>query len=76
MGTNIYHDLVSNKLSFGETNLHHEMEGSTSMLVNGKVNKFTAFIEVRGNPFLVSNFFYDLGFSSRTFVNHRTAGEG
>ena len=52
------------------------MEGSTSMLVNGKVNKFTAFIEVRGNPFLVSIFFYDLGFSSRTFVNHRTAGEG
>ena len=46
---NVCYSLTSNKMSFHETDLRHKMEGSTSGLINGKVNKFTAFIEERRN---------------------------
>ena len=37
------------------SNVYHEMGGSISVLVNDKVNKFTACIKERGNPLLVSS---------------------
>ena len=52
---NVYHNLVSKRLSFHETDLHHELGRSTSMLVSGKVHKFTASVKDRGNYFLVLN---------------------
>ena len=48
--SNVYNDLVSNKLSFRETDLNHEMGDPTFMIVNVEVNKHTAFIKERGNP--------------------------
>ena len=51
--SNVYNNLASNKLSFRETDLHQEMGGSTSMLVNGKSSKLMEFIKESGNTFLV-----------------------
>lgn len=51
--SNVYNNLASNKLSFRKTDLHQEMGGSTSMLVNGKSSKLMEFIKESGNTFLV-----------------------
>ena len=51
------------------------MGGPTSMLVNGKVKKFTVFIKDRGNPFLVSSVTKIYHFPTGQVVNEEDASQ-
>ena len=54
--SNVYQNFTSARLSFRETNLHHELRGSLYKLMNESVNKAYRFISERENPYLISQY--------------------
>ena len=42
--SNLFHGITSSRLSFRETDLHHELCGSTSTLLNESTRKITTFL--------------------------------
>ena len=66
--SNLFHGITSSKLSFRETDLHHELGGSISTLLNESTRKVTTFLAERGNPYLVTS-------SRITKLHHFMAGQ-
>ena len=66
--SNLFHGITSSRLSFRETDLHHELGGSISTLLNESTRKVTTFLAERGNPYLVTS-------SSITKLHHFTTGQ-
>ena len=65
---NLFHGITSSRLSFQETDLHHELCRSISTLLNECTRKVTSFLAHRGNPYLVT-------LSSITRFHHFTTGQ-
>ena len=55
-------------MSFRETDLHHELGGSISTLLNESTRKVITFLVERGNP-------YPVALSSITRLHHFTTGQ-
>ena len=66
--SNLFHGITSSRLSFRETDLHRELGGSISTLLNESTRKVTTFLAERGNPYLVTS-------SSITKLHHFTKGQ-
>lgn len=62
--TNCYHNFTSLGLSFRETDLHHELGGTISTLLNNSVKKIVSL--ERDNPFLIAKV---------TKLHHFTTGQ-
>ena len=66
--SNLFRGINSSRLSFRETDLHHELGGSISTLLNESIRKVTTFLAERGNRYLVTS-------SSITKLHHFTTGQ-
>ena len=66
--SNLFHGITSSRLSFRDTDLHHELGRPVSTLLNESTRKVTAFLAERGNPYLVTS-------SSLTKLHHFATGQ-
>ena len=66
--SNLFHGTASSRLSFRETDVHHELGGSISTLRNESTRKVIRFLAERGNPYLVTS-------SSITKLHHFTISQ-
>ena len=66
--SNLFHGITSIRLSFRETDLHYELGGSISTLLNESTRKATIFLAERGNPYLMT-------LSCITNLHHSTTGQ-
>ena len=66
--SNLFHCITSSRLSFRVTDLHHELGGSISTLLNESTRKVATFLVEIGNPYLVTS-------SSITKLHHFTTGQ-
>ena len=65
---NLFHGITSSRLSFRETDLHHELGGPISTLLNKSTRKVTTFSTERENPYLMTP-------SSMAKLHHFTPGQ-